>query len=114
MADNIKVRIKAQAYERSHPKTSLSEFENDTGFATKEELLEEIYQLRQWILQNVATGGTGGQPISGGNISGGDVAYRELSSISDRISANDVTLRVTAPIRLYFYGGDIKNKIEGL
>ena len=113
MADKIKVRVQAQAYEKYKPKTLLSEFENDTDFVDRKELLEEISALRQWILENVTvSGGGSNSAIAGGSLSGGDIANYSNNLIKNRISGNDVAIRAATPVRLYFYGGDVKQLLE--
>ncbi|MCM1322816.1 MAG: hypothetical protein NC218_01385 [Acetobacter sp.] len=111
MADLIKVKVRAQAYEKHTPKTALSEFDNDLEFTTKEELIAEINALREWILQNV-TGGGGGEAIAGGSVNAHDVAEYSKLLIRNRISGNDVAIRAATPVRLFFYGGDIKGAQE--
>ncbi len=112
MADLVKVKVKAQAYDRFTPKTLLSEFENDLDLVDRATLIKEIEALREWILQNITVGSGGGSAVAGGSISAGDVANLSTTLVRNRISGGDVALRAATSVRLYFYGGDIKQTLE--
>lgn len=112
MADLVKVKVKAQAYEKYQPKTLLSQFENDLDLVDRETLIKEIQALREWILENVTTGGGGNSAIAGGSISAQNVADYNTLIIKNRISAEDVSGKAATPVRLYFYGGEIKQTQE--
>lgn len=76
----IKVNVKALAYERAHLRTRLSEFVNDMGFMTPEALQLRLAEFYKEVLENVS---------SNKGITGGDITDRDLA------------------IGLILYGGDI-------
>lgn len=104
---DFKVGIKALAYERGHPKTKLSEFENDLEFVRWQELLEELTKLKEWILSN---GGMGNQGVAvqGGNLDGGDIALRDTTMLRREVNGQDITERLSLPLRYYFFAGDVR------
>lgn len=106
MADKINVKIKAKAYERSHPKTNLSEFENDLNFVDRKTFEEELIKLRRWIIDHFA-GVSQGDAVAGGNLYGADVAARDELMTRKLISGGNVSERVQSVLRLYFYGGHL-------
>lgn len=100
---DINVKIRALAYERTHPKTALSQFENDRSFVTNTELLNTLDELRSWILLNFGVGITIPQP--GGSLFGGDIA--DQLPVEQIVSCESVAARAN-PLQTYFYAGSIK------
>lgn len=100
-------KIHVRAYEKSKPKTALSEFVNDLGFVDKDTLNDLFDQFRDWIIDTFA-GNKGGVPT--GNLNGGNVAFRAEAAVNNVINCENAIYRPTAKIRLYGYGGDIKHR----
>ena len=110
--DDLKIRVRA--YEKDHPKTHLSDFVNDMGFVDGDTLDDLLKQMKDWIVEHFA-GYSGGIPS--GNINGGDIADRPISSIDRNIDGKNVVLRPITKIRLYAYGGKVEHRtavIDGL
>ena len=109
--EQFKVNVKALAYEKSHPKTKLSEFENDSDFATQQQLLEEIAQLRDWILANGFTA-----PVAvasqGGDLNAASITSHGNLAVGTKVDGGDITQRYSLPLRFYYFSGDIKSKSE--
>lgn len=105
---DIKVKIKTIAYERSHPKTKLSQFENDSDYVDVEALQEEINSLREWVLQH--GGGTMEHAVPGGDISAGEVG--SLLPLRFIVNAGDIRFRGSTPVGRYFSGGDIRLRLK--
>lgn len=104
-SEDFKIRVRA--YEKSKPKTALSDFVNDLGFVDRETLNDLLDQFRDWIVDTFA-GTAGGVPS--GDLNGGDIAFRNEAKVDKVINCENVIYRPTAKIRLYGYGGDIKHR----
>ena len=102
--NDIKVRVKALAYERSHPKTKLSQFENDSDYVDVQKLEEELRRLKEWVLEN--GGGSMAHAVPGGNLFAGEVG--STLPLRLRVDAGDIRLKNSTPVGRYFCGGDIR------
>lgn len=113
MADKINVKIKAKAYERSHPKTNLSDFDNDLGFVDKDSLEEQLKRMRQWIIDHFADSSTG-NALAGGNLYGGDICDRDTAELRKIVSGEDIQIRASSSIQIYVYGGKLTQETKNL
>ena len=105
-----KIRVLIRAYERDNAKTKLSQFTNDAGYVTEDKLADFFEDFKQWVLEHFA-GTEGGAHY--GNLYGGDVKYRDSESIRTSLNCRDVQDRVTANVRYYCFGGNVKGRLDG-
>lgn len=83
---NVSVEVRALAYEKGHVKKKLSEFDNDLGALTPEQLATAVSSMKDWVRAYVSQyAGAGTSYIVGG----------------------DVTMIGSANIRNHLFGGDI-------
>lgn len=105
MGDSVKVKITAKAYEKYHPKTALSEFENDTQYVTKAQLDAAVREIKDWVIQVILLGG--GTGVNGGDLNANDVLMRALADVNKKVFGGNIIDRNSSLVQTYYSGGDI-------
>ena len=101
----IKVKVTAKAYEKYHPKTALSEFDNDSQFVTKAQLDAAVKEVKEWVIQVILMGA--GTAVDGGNLNASDVLMRAIAELNKKVFGGNVADRNSSVVTTFYNGGDI-------